>query len=417
MHVSETGMNALAALRSAWRALATNLLRSILTMLGIIIGVAAVITTIAIGNGAQQRVAEQLKTLGSNVMLVTAGTLTSGGLRLGAQTGQTLTEDDAQAIAAEIDEVVVAAPSSRKAVQAVVGNQNWATTMVGTTADYLTVRDWPLATGRLFGADEVNASAKVVVLGDSVARQLFGEDDPLDRVIRVQNVPLTVIGVLGRKGQSTQGVDQDDLIVVPVSTYRNRLDGRVGVRLKRVYAVYVKVQEGQSMKLVEGAVRDLMRQRHRLATEAEDDFTIRNLTEVLQAQEAASRVMALLLAAVAGVSLVVGGIGIMNIMLVSVTERTREIGLRMAVGARSRDILTQFLIEAVTLSLVGGAIGIVVGAVASWAVATFAGWQVAMDARAIALAVCFSAAVGVFFGFYPARRAAGLLPIQALRYE
>ena len=417
MHVSETGMNALAALRSAWRALATNLLRSILTMLGIIIGVAAVITTIAIGNGAQERVAEQLKGLGSNVMLVTAGTITSGGQRLGAQTGQTLTEDDAQAIAAEIDEVVVAAPSSRKAVQAVVGNQNWATTMVGTTADYLTVRDWPLATGRLFGADEVNASAKVVVLGDSVARQLFGEDDPLDRVIRVQNVPLTVIGVLGRKGQSTQGVDQDDLIVVPVSTYRNRLDGRVGVRLKRVYAVYVKVQEGQSMKLVEGAVRDLMRQRHRLATEAEDDFTIRNLTEVLQAQEAASRVMALLLAAVAGVSLVVGGIGIMNIMLVSVTERTREIGLRMAVGARSRDILTQFLIEAVTLSLVGGAIGIVVGAVASWAVATFAGWQVAMDARAIALAVCFSAAVGVFFGFYPARRAAGLLPIQALRYE
>ena len=263
----------------------------------------------------------------------------------------------------------------------------------------------------------MSCSAKVVVLGDSVARQLFGEDDPLDRVIRVQNVPLTVIGVLGRKGQSTQGVDQDDLIVVPVSTYRNRLDGRVGVRLKRVYAVYVKVQEGQSMKLVEGAVRDLMRQRHRLATEAEDDFTIRNLTEVLQAQEAASRVMALLLAAVAGVSLVVGGIGIMNIMLVSVTERTREIGLRMAVGARSRDILAQFLIEAVTLSLVGGAIGIVVGAVASWAVATFAGWQVAMDARAIALAVCFSAAVGVFFGFYPARRAAGLLPIQALRYE
>jgi putative ABC transport system permease protein len=417
VHVSETGMNALAALRSAWRALATNLLRSILTMLGIIIGVAAVITTIAIGNGAQERVAEQLKSLGSNVMLVTAGTITAGGQRLGAQTGQTLTEDDAQAIAAEIDEVVVAAPSSRKAVQAVVGNQNWATTMVGTTADYLTVRDWPLATGRLFGADEVNASAKVVLLGESVARQLFGDDDPLDRVVRVQNVPLTVIGVLGRKGQSSQGADQDDLIVVPVSTYRNRLDGRVGVRLKRVYAVYVKVHEGRSMKLVEGSVRDLMRQRHRLAPEADDDFTIRNLTEVLQAQEAASRVMALLLAAVAGVSLVVGGIGIMNIMLVSVTERTREIGLRMAVGARSRDILAQFLIEAVTLSLVGGAIGIAVGAIASWAVATFAGWQVAMDARAIALAVCFSAAVGVFFGFYPARRAAALLPIQALRYE
>ena len=417
MRHPETGMNALAALRSAWRALATNLLRSVLTMLGIIIGVAAVITTIAIGNGAQERVAEQLKSLGSNVMLVTAGTITSGGLRLGAQTAQTLTEDDAAAIAAEIDEVQVAAPSSRKAVQAVVGNMNWATTMVGTTADYLTVRDWPLASGRLFGTDEVNASAKVVVLGESVARELFGAEDPIDQMIRVQNVPLTVIGVLGRKGQNSQGVDQDDLIIVPVSTYRNRLDGRVGVRLKRVYAVYVKVHEGRSMQLVEEAVRDLMRQRHRLAPGAEDDFTIRNLTEVLQAQEESSRVMAMLLAAVAGVSLVVGGIGIMNIMLVSVTERTREIGLRMAVGARSRDILAQFLIEAVTLSLVGGAIGIALGAVASWAVATFAGWQVSMDARAIALAVSFSAAVGVFFGFYPARRAAGLLPIQALRYE
>ena len=410
-------MTMLAALRSALRALASNKLRSVLTMLGIIIGVGAVITMIAVGRGATERVQEQMKGLGSNIMLVLPGGVTQGGVRLGAQTGQALTEEDVGAIAREIPEVQVAAPSMRTSAQVVSGNTNWSTSIFGTTNDYLEARDWPLAGGRAFEAAEMQGSAKVAIIGQTVAQQLFGDEDPLDQVIRVKKVPVTIVGLLEKKGQNSMGQDQDDVVIMPISTFRNRIQGGGAGRLKRVNAISVKVREGQSMKAAEEGVKELLRQRFKVQPGADDPFSIRNLTEILQAQEASSRVMTLLLAAVAGISLVIGGIGIMNIMLVSVTERTREIGLRMAVGARGKDILAQFLIEAVTLSLIGGAIGVLIGGIATWAVGYFAGWQVSMTMASILLAAGFSAFVGIFFGFYPARRASQLLPIQALRYE
>jgi putative ABC transport system permease protein len=410
-------MNFFAAVRSAFRALAANTLRSILTMLGIIIGVAAVITMIAVGRGATDRVQEQMKGLGSNIMLVMPGGLTAGGVRLGASTGQGLSEDDANAIARDVPEVQVAAPSMRTGAQVIAGNTNWSTSIMGGTNDYLEAREWPLQSGRMFEAAEIQGSAKVAMIGQTVAIQLFGESDPLDQVIRVKKVPVTIIGVLGKKGQNSLGQDQDDIVIVPISTYRNRIQGGNAGKLKRIGSISVKVKEGQSMKIAEENIKDLLRQRMKVQPGGDEPFTIRNLTEILQAQEESSKVMTMLLAAVAGISLVIGGIGIMNIMLVSVTERTREIGLRMAVGARGKDILTQFLIEAVTLSLIGGAIGVFIGAVATWAVGQFAGWQVSMTAASIILATGFSAFVGVFFGFYPARKASKLLPIQALRYE
>ncbi|MDZ7862229.1 ABC transporter permease [Acidovorax sp.] len=411
-------MNLFAALRSALRSLSANTLRSLLTMLGIIIGVAAVITMVAVGQGATVRVQEQMKGLGSNIMLVLPGGVSQAGVRLGAQTRQRLTEEDALAIALEIPEVQVAAPTSRTSGQLVFGNSNWGSSIIGVNNDYLEARDWPLASGRTFDVAELAGSAKVGWIGATVARELFGEQDPVDQVLRVRNIPITVIGVLAPKGQNSMGQDQDDVVMIPLGTLRNRIwGGDATSRLKRVGAISVKVRDGQDMKQVEENIKDLLRQRFKVLEGGDDPFTVRNLTEILQAQEESSRVMTLLLAAVAGISLVIGGIGIMNIMLVSVTERTREIGLRMAVGARGRDILAQFLIEAVTLSVLGGAVGVLLGALATWAVGHFAGWQVSLSAGAVLLAVGFSGVVGVFFGYYPARRASQLLPIQALRYE
>ncbi len=411
-------MNFFAALRSALRALAANTLRSILTMLGIIIGVAAVITMIAVGSGATERVQAQMKGLGSNIMMVLPGGVSQAGVRLGAQTRQRLTEEDALAISIEIAEVQVAAPTTRTSGQVVGGNTNWGTTIFGVNNDYLEARDWSLVSGRLFDPAELAGSAKVAWMGQTVAREIFGEQDPVDQVVRVRGVPMKIIGVLAKKGQNSMGQDQDDALMIPISTLRNRIwGGDATSRLKRVGSIMVKVREGQSMKGVEDSVKDLLRQRFKVPVGVEDPFQVRNLTEILQAQEESSRIMTLLLAAVAGISLVIGGIGIMNIMLVSVTERTREIGLRMAVGARGKDILAQFLIEAVTLSIIGGALGVLLGAGSTWAVGNFAGWQVSMSAASIVLAVGFSALVGIFFGFYPARRASKLLPIQALRYE
>ena len=409
-------MNLHTALRAALRALTANLLRSVLTMLGIIIGVGAVITMLAVGRGATERVQEQIKGLGSNIVLVVPGSLSAAGVRLGAQTRSRFTEEDAEALAREVPEVQVAAPSSRTTAQAVAQSANWNTTIFGTTNDYLEAREWPLAAGRLFEAAEQQGSAKVAWLGQTAARELFADDDPLGQTVRVRGVPFTVVGVLAAKGQNAVGQDQDDIVIVPMSTFRNRI-WNAGGNVRRIWSIHVKVRAGADMARAEESMRTLLRQRLRVPEGGDDTFSICNLSEVLQAQEESSRVMTALLAAVAGVSLLVGGIGIMNIMLVSVTERTREIGLRMAVGARGRDILAQFLIESVTLSLVGGAIGVALGVLATWAVERATGWSAVMEPWSVLLAVGFAGLVGVFFGYYPARRAARLQPIVALRHE
>ena len=410
-------MTWLASIRIALRALRVNKLRSILTMLGIIIGVGAVITMIAIGSGAQAQVEEQIKALGTNLIIVTPGSITAGGVRMGSGTRASLTEDDAYAMQRELSDVQAAAPALRGTGQVVFGGNNWSTVFYGITPEYFEVRNWVIASGKGFDAPDMTGAGKVVLLGDTVARSLFGESDPLGQIVRVRKVPMQVIGVLERKGQNLSGNDQDDIILMPITTARNRVIGGTQAKLRSVGSISVKIRDGADMAHAEAEMRTLMRQRHRIQPGQDDDFTLRNLSEILGAREESTRIMTLLLAAVASVSLLVGGIGIMNIMLVSVTERTREIGLRMAVGARGRDILSQFLVEAVTLALVGGLCGIVLGVGGSYAIAHFAGWRTGLNLNAIVLAVGFAAAVGIFFGFYPARKASRLLPIEALRYE
>jgi putative ABC transport system permease protein len=410
-------MTVVQSMRIALRALRVNKLRSALTMLGIIIGVGAVIAMVGVGAGAQARVAEQIQSLGSNLIIVLSGSVTSGGLRLGHGSQLTISEDDATAIAREVPAVQVAAPTTRGSAQVVYGNLNWSTTIHGVTADYAEARDWPVIAGRPIDPEDVTGAAKVAILGQTTAQNLFAGAEPLGQIIRIKRVPFTVVGVLDGKGQSSWGQDQDDVILIPLSTAKTKVLGASQANARAVGAISVKIRPGQDMAEAEAQIRALLRQRHRLPPLQEDDFWLRNLSEVLRTQEESAQVMTYLLAAIASVSLLVGGIGIMNIMLVSVTERTREIGLRMAVGARSRDILVQFLVEATTLCLIGGLIGIALGLAGSGAINYFAEWRTLILPDAIALAFGFAAAVGILFGFYPARKAARLDPIEALRYE
>lgn len=398
-------MNYLDALRSAVDAIRGNALRSLLTMLGIVIGVAAVIIVVAIGSGARAVVVEQIQSLGSNLIVIDA------------RSSLWLSEADAVAIKAEVPGVLIAEPILRGGLPANAGNILWPTTVNGVTENFLEVRDWPLSAGRNFEPEEVNAGAKVVLLGATTARVLFGDANPIGQVVRLKQVPHMVIGVLAQKGTSNTGRDQDDIVVVPLKTARSRLLGSNAVNPDRIDTILIKVDEAWNLSQAESDIRALIRERPRLAASLDEDINVKNMAEVLKIKESSAGALALLVAAIASVSLIVGGIGIMNIMLVSVVERTREIGIRMAVGARRRDILSQFLVEAVTLSVIGGLIGIALGVTGSVTIAVFAEWPFIFSLQAVLLAVGFSITVGVVFGFYPARRASMLDPIEALRHE
>jgi putative ABC transport system permease protein len=410
-------MYVMASIRIALRALRINKLRSALTMLGIVIGVGAVIAMVAVGSGAAHRISDQIASIGSNLLMVLPGAATSGGMRMGHGSTMTLTEDDGRAIASEIPGVLAASGSMRGVAQVVFGNQNWSTGIQGTAPDYLTIRDWELAAGKFFTQEDMDGATKVAVLGQTVKESLFGDGDALGEIVRIRKVPFTIIGVLTRKGQSTWGQDQDDVVLIPLSTAKKRVLGVSQANARFVGVIQIKVASPDLIPEVEQQVTDLLRQRHRLQPYQENDFQVRNLSDMFAAQEASSRTMTLLLGAIASVSLLVGGIGIMNIMLVSVTERTREIGLRMAVGARSRDILGQFLIEAVTLALIGGLLGVLLGVGISTLIASLAGWSILITAGSIGMAFGSSALIGIFFGYFPAHKAAFLDPIEALRYE
>jgi putative ABC transport system permease protein len=405
----------LASLWIALRALIANKMRSALTMLGIIIGVGAVIAMVAVGSGAKQQIAEQIASMGSNLLIVLSGSSTSGGLRFGSGTVPTLTVDDAKAIQNEIPDVRYVAPSQRGTVQIIFGNQNWSTVADGTTPEVLFIREWSLQSGRSFTQQDLDGATKVCLLGETVVENLFGGIDPVGQIVRIKKVPFTVIGVLASKGQTTFGQDQDDTIIVPLTTAQKKLFGMQFPGMVRTIAVQAKTPE--AMGSVENQINDLLRQRHHIQLKQENDFTVRNLTELMSTAQQTANVMSYLLGAIASISLIVGGIGIMNIMLVSVTERTREIGIRIAVGAKGRDILFQFLIESLVMSLMGGILGIGLGICGTLILSSFTQWPTLFSIKAILLAFFFSGSVGVFFGFYPARKASLLNPIEALRYE
>ena len=408
-------INFSSAIKISFRALWVNKMRSALTMLGIIIGVGSVITMVDVGTGARRRIAEQISSMGSNLLIVQLGSATAGGARLGAGTRPSLTTRDAEAILKECPAVAEVAPTRQGKAQVVFGRSNWLTGVYGTTPGMLAARDWDLAYGRPFTQQDVNNSTKVALLGQTVVNNLFGEQDPVGRTIRINKIPFTVIGVLSIKGQSPQGQDQDDTILIPVTTALKKLFGTTAPGM--VWFIMVKAKSDEDLLAAEKQINDLLRQRHHLGQKQDNDFTIRNLTQIMQVQEQSTRVMTLLLGAIASVSLLVGGIGIMNIMLVSVTERTREIGIRMAVGAKTWDIRLQFIAESLTLSLIGGTIGILVGVSTSVILSFISDWPAVLSVPSILLAFSSAGFVGIFFGFYPAYKASLLEPIDALRYD
>jgi putative ABC transport system permease protein len=407
----------LSSMRIAFRALTMNKLRSALTMLGIVIGVASVIATVAIGSGATQRIQDQIASIGSNIIIIIPGSMSSSGVRLGTGNAVTLSEADAREIPVQCPDVELTAPYVRGSAQVISGNNNWATQIYGVTPDYLTIRQLSVSDGAEFTQQDVDSANKVAVLGKTPVDNLFGGADPIGQVIRIKNVPFTVVGVLTPKGQSSQGQDQDDVILLPISSAKRKVIGVSSANADAVNTIMMQAKSAGVIQAAQDEAQALLRQRHHLQASEADDFSIRNLQELFAAQEASASIMAVMLAAIASVSLVVGGIGIMNIMLISVRERTREIGLRQAIGAKTRDILTQFLVEAITLSIVGGIAGIILGIGASTLISRLAGWATTVGPGAVLLAVFFSALVGISFGYYPARKAAYLDPIEALRSE
>lgn len=396
----------------AARSIRRNLMRSLLTTLGIVIGVASVIAMVSIGEGARAEVEAQVQRLGQNVILVFPGSRQLGGVSIGGGTANTLTVDDATALRDEIPEIIGASPEVRSQRQVVYGNRNWSTRIYGQSADYLQIRQWPLEAGRMFTEEEVFRARQVAVVGQTIVDELFEGTNPIGETIRVRGLPLTVIGVLQHKGMSLMGSVQDDIIIVPYSTGFQKISGR-----SHAMVINVQVFDAAVMEVAQLKIKDLLRERHRLAPNQEDDFTVQTQEEIAATATQTSRVMTLLLASIAGVSMLVGGIGIMNIMLVSVTERTKEIGLRLAIGAHGKHILQQFLVESVILSVIGGLLGIFLGAVATELVGRYGGFPVVLSQLAVTAAFTISALVGITFGFFPALKASRMDPIEALRHE